>query len=124
MALSELEDLPEVAAPEPIVRPKRPTRRKAQAKRQPSYSVVLHNDDVNGFEFVVGVVRKVFHYAEPKAFQLTLAAHEQGRCILWSGSLEVAELKADQIKSCGPDPEMKSCGALPLQVTIERRDGA
>jgi ATP-dependent Clp protease adaptor protein ClpS len=124
MALSEVEDLPEVAAAEPLVRPKRASRRRTQPKRQPPYSVVLHNDDVNSFEYVVGVVRKVFHYAEPKAFRLTLAAHEQGRSILWSGALEVAELKADQIKSCGPDPEMKSRGALPLQVTIERQDGA
>jgi ATP-dependent Clp protease adaptor protein ClpS len=124
MALSELEDLPEVAASEPLVRPKRASRRRTQTKRQPPYCVVLHNDDVNSFEFVVGVVRKVFHYGEPKAFRLTLAAHEQGRSILWSGSLEVAELKADQLKSCGPDPEMKSRGALPLSVTIERQDGA
>lgn len=123
MALSELEKLPDVAAAEPIVRPKRASQRKTKAKRQPPYSVVLHNDDVNSFEFVVGVVRKVFHYAEPKAFQLTLAAHEQGRSILWTGVLEVAELKADQIKSCGPDPEMKSRGALPLRVSVERQDG-
>jgi ATP-dependent Clp protease adaptor protein ClpS len=124
MSHSELEEVAEVAAAEPIVRPKRASRRKTKPKRQPPYSVVLHNDDVNSFEYVVGVVRKVFHYGEPKAFQLTLAAHEQGRSILWSGALEVAELKADQIKSCGPDPEMKSRGALPLQVTIERQDGA
>jgi len=124
MALSELEDLPEVAAAEPLVRPKRASRRRTRAKRQPPYSVVLHNDDVNGFEFVVGVIRKVFHYGEPKAFRLTLAAHEQGRSILWSGSLEVAELKADQLRSCGPDPDMQSRGAQPLCVTIERQDGA
>jgi ATP-dependent Clp protease adaptor protein ClpS len=124
MSHSELEELAEVAAAEPIVRPNRVPRRKSQAKQQPPYSVVLHNDNVNSFEFVVGVVRKVFHYGEPKAFQLTLAAHEQGRSILWTGVLEVAELKADQIRSCGADPEMKSRGALPLQVTIERQDGA
>jgi ATP-dependent Clp protease adaptor protein ClpS len=124
MALSETEELPDVVAAEPMVRPKRAARRRTQAKRQPPYAVVLHNDDVNSFEFVVGVIRKVFHYGEPKAFRLTLAAHEEGRSILWSGSLEVAELKADQIKSCGPDPEMRSSGAQPLQVTVERQDGA
>lgn len=123
MAFSETEELPEVAAAEPIVRPKRAARRRTQAKRQPPYCVVLHNDDCNSFEFVVGVIRKVFHYGEPKAFRLTLAAHERGRSILWSGSLEVAELKADQLRSCGADPEMQAHGALPLQVTIARQDG-
>ena len=74
-------------------------------KRQPPYAVVLHNDDVNGFDFVIEVLRKVFHYDQLKAERLTLQAHETGRSAIWSGSLEVAELKADQVRSCGPGPK-------------------
>jgi len=88
-------------------------------KRQPPYAVVLHNDDLNGFDFVIAVLRKVFLYDYLKAHRLTLQAHEGGRSVVWSGSLEVAELKADQIRSCGADPRMSSRGALPLRVTIE-----
>ena len=94
-------------------------RTREKTKRQPPYAVVLHNDDLNTFEFVVGVLRKVFNYDLAKATQLMLNAHRQGRSIVWSGQLEIAELKADQIRSCGPDPEMKASGALALRVTIE-----
>jgi ATP-dependent Clp protease adaptor protein ClpS len=124
MALPELEVAPEGAVAEPLVRPKRAPRRRTRAKRQPPYCVVLHNDDVNSIDYVVGVLRKVLHYGRVKAFGLALAAHLQGRSIVWSGSLEVAELKADQIRSCGPDPEARSRGAQPLRVSIERQDGA
>jgi ATP-dependent Clp protease adaptor protein ClpS len=103
--------------PETIVRPSTKTRQKT--KRQPPYAVILHNDDVNSFEFVIQVLQKVFHYDVQKAVSLMLQAHETGRSIVWTGSLEVAELKADQIRSCGPDPLMLHNGAAPLGVSIE-----
>lgn len=93
--------------------------KKPRPKRQPRYAVILHNDDVNTAEFVVGVLQKVFHYDQPKAFQLMLRAHVSGRSVVWSGVLEVAELKADQIRSCGCDPLRAADGAGPLRVTVE-----
>lgn len=93
--------------------------KKQRPKRQPLYAVILHNDDVNTFEFVVGVLQKVFHFELLKARRLTLEAHESGRSIVWSGMLEVAELKADQIRSCGPDPLRAAHGAAKLRVTVE-----
>ena len=98
-------------------------REETNPRRQPPYAVVLHNDDINGFDFVIRVLRKVFHYGYPKAFWLTMKAHVTGRSVVWSGSLEVAELKADQIRSCGPDPNMVSRGAQPLQVSVEPLPG-
>lgn len=109
----------EEAPPETQDRKATATREREKTKRQPPYAVVLHNDDLNTFEFVIGVLRKVFHYDEAQAKQLTMAAHRQGRSIVWSGQLEIAELKADQIRSCGPDPETKARGALVLRVTVE-----
>lgn len=93
--------------------------RKQRPKRQPRYAVILHNDDLNTFEFVIGVLRKVFHYGLTKAFMLTMRAHVSGRSAVWTGVLEVAELKADQIRSCGCDPLRAEAGAGPLRVTIE-----
>jgi ATP-dependent Clp protease adaptor protein ClpS len=92
---------------------------RSKPKRQPPYAVVLHNDDHNGFEHVVCVLRKVFNYDKTKAYQLMLQAHLRGQSIVWSGTLEVAELKADQIRSCGADPDRREAGALPLTVTLE-----
>jgi ATP-dependent Clp protease adaptor protein ClpS len=90
-----------------------------RTKRQPPYAVILHNDDVNTCEFVIGVLQKVFNYTMEKCVQLMLEAHHTGRSVVWSGSLEVAELKADQIHSCGPDPDQKGKGAEPLRVSLE-----
>jgi ATP-dependent Clp protease adaptor protein ClpS len=94
-------------------------RTETRTRRQPPYAVVLHNDDVNGFDFVVRVLVTVFGYGWGKAFWLTLKAHCAGRCVVWSGTLEVAELKAEQVRGCGPDPNMVSRGAQPLHVTVE-----
>ena len=113
-----------VAVPETL--PPETNRRKATApddrskpKRQPNYSVVLHNDDLNGFGFVIEVLQKVLKFTRWKATLLTLQAHTQGKAVVWSGPLEVAELKADQIRSCGPDPQMRERGAQTLRVTVE-----
>jgi len=94
-------------------------RARSKPRRQPPYAVVLHNDPLNTMDHVVGVLQKVFHYGRFKATWLMLKAHSTGRCVVWSGTLEVAELKADQIRSAGPDPVMKLHGATALSVSIE-----
>jgi ATP-dependent Clp protease adaptor protein ClpS len=97
--------------------PREQTR--TETKRQPPYAVILHNDPVNGFGYVVDVLRKVFGYGRSKAYWLTLKAHCTGRSIIWVGALEVAEFKAEQLRACGPDPDAISAAALPLGVSIE-----
>lgn len=110
-----------MAAAEPLPPPKVLPKEDAETKtkRQPPYAVVLHNDDHNSMGFVVMVLQKVFGYTVPKCYELMLEAHEKGRCVVWVGALEVAELKADQIHSCGADPMMKMHGAQPLGVSVE-----
>jgi len=105
------------ANPLPEVLPE--TDSETKTRRQPPYAVVLHNDDVNTMDFVVMVLHKVFGYAVEKCVELMIEAHEKGRAAVWVGTLEVAELKADQIHSCGPDPAQKAKGAQPLGVTVE-----
>src|SRR5256885_16537493 len=106
--------------------PAAPTQKpapKTRPKLLPPHAVVLHNDSVNGFDFVVDVLRKVFHYGGTKAFWLTLRAHCAGRSIIWSGSLEVAELKSEQVRACGADPRKRTNGAIPLNTSIEPLPG-
>ena len=81
--------------------------------------MILHNDHLNTMEFVVSVLCKVFRINSTRAKRLMMEAHRSGRAIVWTGVLEVAELKRDQIRSCGADPVMKMLGASPLRVTIE-----
>ena len=88
-----------------------------RAKQLPPYAVVIHNDDHNSVVFVTLVLQKVFSYPLEKCFQIMMEAHETGRAVAWVGSREVAELKADQIHSCGGDPGNSKAGAL--GVTVE-----
>ena len=93
------------------------TETDTRTKRLPPYAVVLHNDDHNNVAFVVAVLQKVFGYTRVKCVTLMLEAHKTGRSVVWVGPFEVAELKADQIHSCGPDPQ--NVRAKPLRVTVE-----
>ena len=104
------------AVPLPEVLPEQETE--TRTRRQPPYAVILHNDDSNSMDFVVMVLRKVFGYTVEKCVKLMLEAHEKGKAAVWIGALEVAELKADQIRSCGSDPFVKK-GGHPLGVTVE-----
>ncbi len=111
----------EETTPETVVRPKRTRKTKSdqRAKRQPRYAVILHNDDLNTMDFVVHSLQKVFGYNSQVALDLMARAHIEGRSQVWSGTRELAELKAEQLVACGPDPTMAMYGALPLKVSVE-----
>jgi ATP-dependent Clp protease adaptor protein ClpS len=70
-------------------------------------------------QFVVQVLRHVFAYPLEQCIRLMLEAHLRGRAIVWTGPLEIAELKAEQIRSFGPDPQQHERTAQPLQVSVE-----
>ena len=106
-----------VAPPEVEVAPDVETN--LHTRQLPPYAVILHNDDVNTMPFVVAVLTKVFGYPVVQCVELMAEAHTKGRAVVWVGPLEVAELKADQIHSCGPDPTRRDSGAQPLGVTVE-----
>jgi ATP-dependent Clp protease adaptor protein ClpS len=105
--------------PVPGTLPDLETETVTRTRRQPPYAVVLHNDDINTMEFVVFVLRKVFGYTIEKCVELMMEAHQKGRSVVWVGALEVAELKADQVRSCGPDPARRDSGAQPLGVSVD-----
>ena len=117
-------DLPRHAEAETSIAPpdrkaSEKTDSRTRTRRQPPYAVILHNDNVNSMEYVVSVLRKVFRYGLLRSSRIMLTAHLRGNAIIWSGALEVAELKRDQVRGCGPDPQMRDRGALPLRVSVE-----
>lgn len=72
---------------------------KIRTKVMPPYHVLIENDDHHSMEFVIMVLQKVFGYSTEKSMQLMLHAHTNGEAVVWTGSKEVAELKADQIQT-------------------------
>jgi ATP-dependent Clp protease adaptor protein ClpS len=70
-----------------------------RTRRVPPYNVILENDDHHSMEFVVEVLCKALGCATERAVQFMLKAHTSGRAVVWTAPREVAELKAEQIKT-------------------------
>jgi ATP-dependent Clp protease adaptor protein ClpS len=78
-------------------RPK--TAGRTQTRRVPPYHVILLNDDHHTMGFVIEVLGKALGYSAERSYQLMMQAHTSGRAVVWTGPREVAELKADQIRT-------------------------
>src|ERR1051326_1940490 len=73
----------------------RPLKEKEEhkVKRQPPYHVILHNDDDHSFEYVIHMLQKLFGHPPEKGYQMAYEVHTQGKVIVLTTALEVAELK-------------------------------
>jgi ATP-dependent Clp protease adaptor protein ClpS len=65
------------------------------------YDVVLHNDPVNSFEYVIGALIAVFGYPKGRAQILTQDAHDHGEAVVWSGGEAEAEAYVAALRSYG-----------------------
>jgi ATP-dependent Clp protease adaptor protein ClpS len=92
-------------------------------KPKPPYAVIVFNDSIHTFEYVVETFTKVFGYAAEKSYTLALQIHTEGKGIVWSGVLEVAELKRDQLRSAAHDFDGLRAVESPLSVTVEPLPG-
>src|SRR5437899_1442495 len=70
-----------------------------KTRRVPPYNVILLNDDQHSMEFVIEVLCKALGYTVERSYQMMMQAHNSGRTIVWTGPKEVAELKAEQIRT-------------------------
>lgn len=57
----------------------------------PVWKVVLWNDPVNLFDYVIHVLRLLFGHSEEKARELTMRVHTEGRAVVADGPRERAE---------------------------------
>lgn len=104
-----------------LVTSKKRTRSRSgtRPRRQSPYAVIVHNDNEHTFPYVIELLQRVCGHARPKAYLLTCEIHFSGCARVWSGSLEVAELKRDQIRGYGPDYYGDKPVTFPLGVTLE-----
>ena len=107
--------------PETVVKPRE--KKKKQTRRVPPYNVILENDDFHSVDFVVEVLQKALGYARERAYRLMMQAHNTGRSAVWTGPKEVAELKADQIRSFHEPPDRGRTKLGPLTCYIEPAPG-
>ena len=110
---------PAVDQPPAAPREKKRSQTDTRPKRQPPYAVIVENDDKHTFIYVIEVLRRVCGHNRSKAFILTSRVHRTGQAVVWTGPLEVAELKRDQIRGYGPDHYAPKTVTFPLGVRIE-----
>lgn len=83
-------------------------------RKPPLYKVVLMNDDFTPMDFVVYVLKNLFHKGHEDAVSIMLAVHNHGQAICGVYTRDVAETKVDQVMDCARRNEH------PLRCVMEK----
>ncbi len=91
------------------------TRTKAEQRleRPKLYKVLLHNDDFTPMEFVVQILKAVFHKSESDATAIMFQAHLNGFAVAGVYAHEIAEEKVNRTSSLAREAQ------FPLLCTLE-----
>ena len=92
------------------------TRTEEQVKKPKLYRVLVHNDNYTTREFVVDVLRSVFHHSETDATRIMLYVHHQGVGLAGVYPFEIAEMKIRKTEILAEEHE------FPLKLTLEPED--
>lgn len=85
--------------------------RKVQEPKK--YRVILHNDDYTTMEFVVEVLRVVYHKSPAESHAIMLSVHTKGRGVVGLYPYDIAATKVEQTRS------MAKRHGHPLKCTLE-----
>ena len=80
----------------------------------PMYRVFLLNDDYTTMEFVVEVLKSVFHKSDAEATRIMLNVHRAGVGICGVYTYEIAETKVDTVHNLARE------NGFPLKCSMER----
>ncbi len=97
-------------------------RRGTKPKRQPPYHVILWDDTDHSFDYVIMMMKRLFRMPIEKGFQVAKEVDSSGRAICMTTTLELAELKRDQIHAFGKDELLPRCKGS-MSATIEPAEG-
>jgi ATP-dependent Clp protease adaptor protein ClpS len=106
-----------VNQPAPEVVTETETRTEKKLKKPTLYKVLLHNDNYTTREFVVAVLKEVFHKSESDAVQIMLHVHNSGTGVAGVYTYEVAETKVKTVERLARENE------FPLRLSLEPEDG-
>ena len=68
---------------------------------QKSHELVLHNDEVNTFDFVIETLIEVCGHEPMQAEQCTLIVHHKGKCAVKKGAFEALKPLQQEIINRG-----------------------
>ena len=70
------------------------------------HHIVLHNDEVNTFDFVIDSLINVCEHTEEQAEQCTWLVHFKGKCTVKTGDLKELEPRCSKLLSLGLSAEL------------------
>jgi ATP-dependent Clp protease adaptor protein ClpS len=77
------------------------TKTEPKVERPKLWKVILLNDDYTPREFVVVVLKYVFHMNEDQAHNVMMTAHQRGACVIAVFTKDVADTKAKEATELG-----------------------
>lgn len=66
-----------------------------------NYAIVIYNDDVNTFDFVIDSLIKICKHDAVQAEQCTYLIHYSGRCAVKTGSLDELKSICENLQNVG-----------------------
>jgi ATP-dependent Clp protease adaptor protein ClpS len=84
-----------------------------ELKVPPMFNVVMYNDHYTTMEFVVSVLRTIFHKPIIEATKIMMDVHKRGKAIVGTYTYDVAVTKVAQVLQKAREYE------YPLKCTVE-----
>jgi len=92
----------------------RRTKEQAKTRKPPLYKCILLNDDYTPMEFVVEILKSVFHKSQADATRIMLHVHQNGMGIAGVFPYEIAETKVRTVE------ELAKENQFPLKCVMEK----
>ncbi|GHT75038.1 ATP-dependent Clp protease adapter protein ClpS [Spirochaetia bacterium] len=89
------------------------SKQKEKLKEPGELRVILLNDDYTTMDFVVEILRLIFHKNEAEANLIMLDVHRKGRGIVGQYPQDIARTKAEQVHA------MAKAEQFPLKCVLE-----
>ncbi len=89
-----------------------------ETRLAPLYHVILIDDQLHTYEYVIDMVTHVFRKSWEAALKHAVEVDSTGRTILQTCALEVAELKRNQVKSYGGDFRLGSSTSMNAEIEM------
>lgn len=80
---------------------------------EPMYRIIIHNDSITPYDFVIMVLRRFFQLSPPEAEYITFVAHTEGMAHVATLPLKEAQKRVGQAHFAA------SLEGFPLTFTIE-----
>ncbi|MCY2959398.1 MAG: ATP-dependent Clp protease adaptor ClpS [Planctomycetota bacterium] len=100
------------AAPTLLPKVETRTETSAESRVAPRWKVILLNDDITTFEFVIDLLVRLFHKERREAVRLTHEVHDTGAAVVEITTFERGELYVEQVRSTARPSGFPLCATL------------